>query len=296
MLRKKLGWGNSPPQSPPPTDLCETCGAKPKFVENGVKHRYCSRTCARNGQGPTPDGCKLRGCRATGKSAFAKFCSEAHAKEGVLQGIVEACETCKTLPRTVGALCIPCDRRAHSQGSFRELRANGRTFRNYRDHFLSQWKSPEPAPTVDRIFEVDIPHDARIKQNAYRASSASAVEIRTYHSAQCICNFGVDTTPVLCNYKSCGICCILKSSFNSFAFGAPFNTGRFGDGIYSYRNSALGDYFATACTSSPYRVSIGCSAIVDSGTTGSNTSGESESVFVPTADAIVPVCILVYRK
>ncbi|GLB40707.1 hypothetical protein LshimejAT787_0805780 [Lyophyllum shimeji] len=292
MLRKKLGWGNSSPQA----DLCEICGARPKFVENGVKHQYCSRTCARNGQGPVPDSCKLRGCRATGKSAFASFCSEAHAKEGVLQGVVQACESCEILPRTVGALCIACDRRAHSQGSIRELRPNGRTFRNYKDHFVSQWKSPEPAPTVEKIFEVDVPHDVRTKHNAYRATSSSAVEIHTYHSSQCICNFGVDASSVLCSYKSCGICCIVKSSFNSFAFGVPFNTGRFGDGIYSYRNSARADYFATSCTSSPYRVSIGCSTIVDSGTVGSNTSAESDSVFVPTAAAIIPVCILVYRK
>ncbi|RDB29282.1 hypothetical protein Hypma_014875 [Hypsizygus marmoreus] len=294
MFKKTLAhWGNSQNQAP---DLCEICNARPKFVENGFKHNYCSRTCARNGQGPSPAPCKLGGCRATGKSAFADFCSEAHAKEGVLHGAVAGCENCNTLPSTVNDLCIPCDRRAQSVGGIRELRANGRTFKNYRDQFLNEWSSPEPVPTVEKIYEVDITHDARTSQNAYRAKIPSCVEIRTYHSSQCICNFGANNNSGLCNFKSCGICCIVKSSFSSFAFGVPFNNGRFGDGIYSYRNPALADNFATSCTSSPYRVSIGCSVVVESGTTGSSTSIDPASVFVPTADAILPVCIIVYRK
>ena len=56
------------------------CGKKPKFVDKGFKHPYCSRSCARNGQGPSPTACVFRGCRATGKPAFANFCSEAHAR------------------------------------------------------------------------------------------------------------------------------------------------------------------------------------------------------------------------
>ncbi|KAG7089289.1 hypothetical protein E1B28_010987 [Marasmius oreades] len=28
-------------------DLCEACGNRPKFVENGYQHPYCSRTCSR---------------------------------------------------------------------------------------------------------------------------------------------------------------------------------------------------------------------------------------------------------
>jgi hypothetical protein len=40
---------------------------------------------------------------------------------------------------------------------------------------------------------------------------------------------------------------------------------RFGDGIYSYRNPALADLFATSCTSSPYRVMIACDVAVEAG-------------------------------
>lgn len=51
-------------------------------------------------------------------------------------------------------------------------------------------------------------------------------EIRVFHSAQCICDMGTKT-PALCSFKSCGICCIVKSSFNEFAFGEKFNSGRY---------------------------------------------------------------------
>jgi hypothetical protein len=88
---------------------------------------------------------------------------------------------------------------------------------------------------------------------------------------------------------------------------------RFGDGIYSYRNPALADDFATSCTSSPYRVMIACDVVVEPETPGTNeVSGktgidrhvliaaiqatETESIFVPLADAILPVYVIMYTK
>jgi hypothetical protein len=106
-------------------------------------------------------------------------------------------------------------------------------------------------------------------------------EIRTFHGAQCICDFGVKSTAP-CKIPSCGICNIVRSSFNAFAFGASYNTGRhvflvfsfflrltraffsfvscprYGKGVYSYENPVLADKFATSCASSPYRIVIAC--------------------------------------
>ena len=105
-------------------------------------------------------------------------------------------------------------------------------------------------------------------------------KVRSFHSSLCLCDLGTKGA-VLCSSKSCGICQIVKSRFKSFAFGALSNTGRwvvdcilgrieltrpiisFGDGIYSYRNPALADVFATSCTSSPYRVMIVCDVVVE---------------------------------
>jgi hypothetical protein len=38
---------------------------------------------------------------------------------------------------------------------------------------------------------------------------------------------------------------------------------RFGDGVYSYRNPALADIFATSCTTSPFRVMIVADVLVE---------------------------------
>lgn len=51
---------------------------------------------------------------------------------------------------------------------------------------------------------------------------------------------------------------------------------RFGDGIYSYRNPALADNFATSCTSSPHRVMIACDLVVEPGTPGSTEVGDKQ--------------------
>ena len=107
-------------------------------------------------------------------------------------------------------------------------------------------------------------------------------KVRSFYSSQCICDLGL-YDPRLCSFKSCGICCVVKSFFKSFAFGEPFNKGRwgvgsrhtahyltlsesqirYGNGIYSYESPALADMFATSCTSSPYRVMVACDVIVD---------------------------------
>ena len=82
-------------------------------------------------------------------------------------------------------------------------------------------------------------------------------QMRTFHGAQCICDLGVADSS-LCNWKSCGICSIVKSSFTTFEFGVTSNSGRYGKGIYSYFNPSMADRFATSSISSPYRVMLAC--------------------------------------
>ncbi|KAF9001574.1 hypothetical protein BDQ17DRAFT_1358447 [Cyathus striatus] len=196
------------------------CGKKPKFVENGFKHPYCSRSCARNGK-------------------------------------------VKTGPR------------------LRELRSDGATFKSVRAQFLSEWESKKVSATMEKAYEVVLPRDVR------RVNTLKRLTVHLRLGFQ-------DST--LCDFKSCGICCIIKSSFKTLAFGAPFNSGGtilYGDGIYSYRNPALADRFATSCTSSPYRVMIACDVIVEPGQ-ATQAEENNESLFVPVADAILPVYVIMY--
>ncbi|KAJ6512674.1 hypothetical protein C8R45DRAFT_1059310 [Mycena sanguinolenta] len=292
-----LHWGSrQKAQTPIQNDLCEVgtawlqCGLKPKFVEpGGSRHSYCSRSCAKQAQGASPSACALRGCRATGKPAFSGFCSDAHGRQAVQSGQVEGCDSCHEHPRASGDLCIACDRKMVGP-RLKELAVGGATFTDVRSQFLSEWDSLNAIrPRVHKVYQISVPRDIRALHNAYRANQRATEEIRVFHSAQCICDMGTKT-PALCSYKSCGICCIVKSSFNEFAFGEKCNLGRFGEGIYSYRNPSLADVHATSATSTPYRVMIACDVAVESNL----EVPDEESLFVPCADAIVPVFLIMY--
>ncbi|KAF8150096.1 hypothetical protein B0H34DRAFT_667316 [Crassisporium funariophilum] len=300
IVKNVVHWGaksqRQPTPAPPtPVDLCEICGKKPKFIDKGVKHPYCSRSCARSGHGPSPTACVLRGCRATGKPAFANFCSEAHARDGVRQGEVEGCELCGVQPRIAGTMCIPCDRLVRAGPRLKELNPDGAAYKNLRAQFLSEWESPRNSPSFEKVYEVILPRDIRTQHDRYRSSNPTLEEVRSFHGSQCICDLGYKDS-ALCNFKSCGICTIVKSAFRSFAFGLSLNSGRFGEGIYSYRNPALADRFATSCTSSPYRVMIACDVSVEPAQSTTEEVCQEESLFVPCADAILPVYVFMYTK
>ncbi|KAJ7888500.1 hypothetical protein B0H13DRAFT_2042161 [Mycena leptocephala] len=277
-------------QTPVQNEMCEQCGQKPKFIEpGGSRHPYCSRSCAKQAQGANPSACALRGCRATGKPPFSNFCSDKHGRLAVRSRQVEGCDSCHENPRASGHLCMVCDRRMLGP-RLQELAVGSTPFTDIGTQFLSEWDSLNAArPQIKKVYQVLVPRDVLARHNAYRANQRATEEIRVFHSAQCICDMGTKT-PALCNFKSCDICCILKSSFNEFAFGDRFNTGRFGGGIYSYRNPSLADMHATAATSTPYRVMIACYIAVQS----DFEVPDKESVFVPSADAIVPAFIIMY--
>lgn len=101
------------------------------------------------------------------------------------------------------------------------------TAQQVRIQFLSEWDSPSHAkvPSLEKVYEIILPRDARVRHEQYRTSNPSFHEIRSFHSSQCICDLGTKES-VLCSFKSCGICCIVKSCFRSFAFGANYNSGR----------------------------------------------------------------------
>ncbi|KAF7357337.1 hypothetical protein MSAN_01329500 [Mycena sanguinolenta] len=278
--------------TPVQNEMCEQCDQKPKFIEpSGVRHPYCSRSCVKQAQGANSSPCALFGCRATGKPAFSNFCSEEHGRraQAVRSRQVEGCDSCHENPRASGDLCMACDRKT-PRPKLKELAAGSTLFTDIRTQFLSEWDSPNAdRPWIDKVYQVFVPRDVRARYNTYCANERATEKIKVFYSAQCICDMGTKT-PVLCDFKSCGICCTIKSSFNEFAFGERFNTGRFGEGIYSYRNPNLADVHATSATSTPYRVMIACDIAVQLG----YQVPAKESVFVESADAIVPAFIIMY--
>ncbi|KAF7341447.1 hypothetical protein MVEN_01881900 [Mycena venus] len=218
---------------------------------------------------------------------FARTSTE--GEQAVRSRQVEECDSCHENPRASGHLCVVCDRKMLGP-RLQELAVGSTPFTDIGTQFLSEWDSLNAArPQIKKVYQVLVPRDVRVRHNAYRTNQRATEEIRVFHSAQCICDMGTKT-PALCNFKSCDICCLLKSSFNEFAFGDRFNTGRFGEGIYSYRNPSLANMHATAATSTPYRVMIACDIAVQS----DFEVPDKESVFVPSADAIVPAFIIMY--
>ncbi|KAF5326716.1 hypothetical protein D9619_004278 [Psilocybe cf. subviscida] len=141
--------------------------------------------------------------------------------------------------------------------------------------FLSEWDSPKKAPSVEKAYEIILPREARTRHDRFKAANPKFEEVRSFHSAQCICD-------------------LVRSCFKSFAFGINYNSGRFGEGIYSYRNPGLADNFATSCTTSPYRVMIACDVLVEPDQTAGDDATDEESLFVQSADAILPVHVVMY--
>jgi len=280
-------------------DMCEICGEKPKYVEsNGFRHPFCSRKCAANVSQPI--ACGLRGCRATGnRTAFAGFCSDIHARDAVRLRQVIGCSQCKSLPATVGELCATCDHRARTTTRLVELDTKDVIFNSVVDQFLREWNSPDTAVSVKKIYEVTSPRDVQAKYDARKKSGQGGLEIRTFHSSQCICDLGVGD-PALCNFQACGICTTVKTSFKAFAFGVSQNTGRYGKGVYSYLNPALADGFSTSCTSSPYRAMIACDVILPSAGKrrrgGAESINDGERVFINNSDGIIAAYVILYTK
>ncbi|CAK5269535.1 unnamed protein product [Mycena citricolor] len=297
-----LHWGTRQQKTisvVPAMDLCDQCGQKPKFLElGGAQHPYCSRSCAKKAQATTqPESsntqyltaCVLRGCRATGKSAFANFCSDEHGKQGVQMGQAEACDMCQVSPRAIGDLCLPCERK-YPGPRLREVSPSATSFRDVRAQFLSEWDNPSGTkPKVEKVYQISVPRDIKARHESFRRTQHPTTEIRLFHSSQCICDLGTKG-PALCSFRSCGICSIVKSSFHEFAFGEKANCGRFGDGVYAFRNPSLADGHSTSATSTPYRVMIACDAAV-----ASNAEIPDDlSVFIPRAEAILPAYVIIY--
>ncbi|PPQ92586.1 hypothetical protein CVT25_007278 [Psilocybe cyanescens] len=297
LVKNVVHWGSSQrTKTPVPVDLCEICGKKPKFVENGHKHPYCSRSCARNGTGPSPTVCALQGCRATGKPAFANFCSEAHAREGVRLGQVDKCELCETQPRTVGTMCIPCDRVVRIEPQLRELSSDSKTFRNLRAQFLSEWESPGVSPSFEKAYEIILPRDIRLRHEQYRRQIPRLTRFEASIVPSAFATWGRKSQPYV-TLSPVVFAASSNRALNRSLLGPTIIVEvaiRLGEGIYSYRNPALADRFATSCTSSPYRVVIACDIAVEPTDVDVDETTDEESLFVPTVDGILPMHIIIY--
>ncbi|KAF9533939.1 hypothetical protein CPB83DRAFT_844795 [Crepidotus variabilis] len=278
-------------------ELCEVCHARPKFQDpTGFKHQYCGKTCARNDPYKSPTA--NRGYLAPQQGVPSRgtaFVAKAQSRPIVHAQQTDKCELCSVQPGTRGTICFSCDQLVKIGPQLQELNPGSQDFKTVQADFICKWKSAGSHPQLEKVYAVLPLQDPQTKFLRYRASKPNSQVARSYYASQCICDFGAQVS-LLCNIKACGICSIVKSSFQSFAFGARFNSGRYGDGVYSYSNPAMADRFATTSESSPYRVAIACDVCVELGQKGIDKLGKGESIFVPHSDGILPVFILLYRR
>jgi len=244
----------------------------------------------------------MQGCNEAGRSAFGGYCSSRHSRDAVQHGQAAACSQCRNQPRAIGDLCLSCNNHQNvAETRLRELDTNEAEFRKLAAQFNREWSGPGSV-AVERAYEVILPRDLAYARKSYRQKleeNGAMSAVQTYHSAQCICDLGINDSR-LCTWGSCGICNILKSGFESFEFGTRFNSGRFGNGVYSSPNPAVADEFATSSTSSSYRVIIACEVCMPLKSTQSPRGVESiqdeRGVFVSKAFAMIPKYVIMYRK
>ena len=115
------------------------------------------------------------------------------------------------------------------------------------------------------------PYNSLITSRMNLEALGGTKQLHTFHGAQCICDLGVSNLS-FCNWKSCGICSIVKSSFTTFEFGAMSNSGRYGKGVYSYFDLSMADRFATSSVSSPYRAMLACEVNVPAANSNASKS------------------------
>jgi len=283
--------------------MCEVCGKRPKFIEkNGLVHPYCGRTCARADQAV----CKSPTCNSPTKPAFSGYCGYEHAREAVQDGLEPPCAECGTQPKAAGDLCFECNNSpvALTGSRLRELNLQELEAALVIDNFKNLWKGDESA-TIGRVYRIRLPPNIVKAREAYYSKLAAVGKprlIQTFHTTQCICDLGTNKVR-FCTWRSCGICAIIRSAFTTFEFGIKSNTGRFGSGIYSYLEPSLADRWAVPTTSSPYMMMLACEVTLlppqvrpprFSGILQSREDGPS--VFVPVAEAIIPVHLILYSK
>ncbi|KAJ8088535.1 hypothetical protein PM082_022608 [Marasmius tenuissimus] len=135
---------------------------------------------------------------------------------------------------------------------------------------------------VEKIYEIPVPRQAKARQKKFSKSIAHPGETRTYFSSMCVCDLGVNAATT-CKDKTCGICNAIRSSFGCLGFGAPYHMGR---------DPSSSDKFTYTVTTSPYRISVACTAIADR----KREVPENAPIFVADADGIIPVYVIMFFK
>ncbi|KAG9041007.1 hypothetical protein FS837_012850 [Tulasnella sp. UAMH 9824] len=210
--------------------------------------------------------CKIAGCIRTEEYRGGGYCSEAHQRQGVRDGLDPGCLYCKTMPRESPRSLFcgnKCSQAAtNSAPVLLEVSTSDPRFTEVAGNFKTAWKHTPNPPRVARVYKIILPQSLIDSYDAYKRNIEGtgnfvgrgmepANQRRRWHGARRVCKIGDDEKNLnFCNNSQCSVCLILKNSYDvKFAM-----VGMFGKGIYTTATSSKSDtYTRGAAPGSRYK-------------------------------------------
>ncbi|EGO20697.1 hypothetical protein SERLADRAFT_417846 [Serpula lacrymans var. lacrymans S7.9] len=266
---------------------CDYCHSRPKRVEAGKVHAYCSKTCASKAK---TDDCQF--CHAKPKAPGHQYCGKtcagkANASGGAGQGkpfdTSTACLMCKKAPKQGQRnFCSKyCADSAESQAPLLlDVPSSHVTYKSVANQLHTSWKhTNRPSPRIKKIYKIVESHTLRAKYEAYKTKvegkghfeakgMSPGNECRRWHGAHRGCKIGESGQTQLCSGQGCPICSIIRTSYDLQYSGNNFGWLRFGLGIYtSATSSKADDYICPNGPRPPVRALLLNTVVVGKGKT-----------------------------
>ncbi|KAG5720522.1 hypothetical protein E4T56_gene2591 [Termitomyces sp. T112] len=249
-------------QTPVPlSNPCDVCHQRPKHCDSttGQLYSFCGKSCALRKVVVTvpmtttqafripPGICQIPGCD---RQAFSgsSFCGVGHRDLGKT-----ICLWCRQKPQYQdSAFCGKgCMNAAEAKGPMLLPIPKGHnTFQSVVEQFQGSWRHNTKKPSVHHVYKIVLSPTSRQVYEAYRTSVelqrglSMGNQRRRWHGSQRDCHIGDQGKTDLCNSSKCGICGIIRTSYQVSKAQRNISFGRFGAGVYTTSTSSKADSYA----------------------------------------------------
>ncbi|KAG8797253.1 hypothetical protein FRC17_007803, partial [Serendipita sp. 399] len=193
-----------------------------------------------------------------------------------------ACVICKASPYDVARKSLFCavtcvQRAAAMSPGIIEIPASHPKFADISNQFQTKWLHTnipfKPAKHIYYILisaasEADyITYRNKVEQegNFVQRGMTAGNENRRFHGTTRQCTLGDPGNTQLCSNQSCGLCGIIRTSFDLKFYKGKTGWGRFGCGLYTSATSSKSESYTTNKTASPYKAMLMAKVIVGRG-------------------------------
>ncbi|CAG7849688.1 SubName: Full=Uncharacterized protein {ECO:0000313/EMBL:CCA74100.1} [Serendipita indica DSM 11827] len=270
----------APPQTYGPICVVPGC-QKPAWLDpNGVHSLFCGKRCRDNNphlQQPT---------LTPNVSAFLNLLGAAVGAAGLS---TRACVICKIRPydQTRNSLfCSPaCVQTSETMApGIIEIPSDHPKFKDVANQFDTKWTHTNMAPkTAKFIYLILMNATQNASYNAYRdrveqeggfaaKGRTPGNENRRFHGTTRACLLGDPGNTQLCSDSTCGLCGIIRTSFDLKFYKGKTGWGRFGCGLYTSATSSKSDSYTSNKKTSQYKAMLLSKVIVGNGYKLTNNS------------------------